>query len=346
MSFPTTPILDNFNRPDCGPPLSANWTDDAMNSGSLGLEVVSNQCKSTVNGNLANAMWNITPFGPRCEVYARVTVLPDIGQSCGVFLRLTNPTTPDVAGYYLEWGNYIAGATLTIYRLDPGGMPVILIEVPCSINAGDCIGLRADGDVLTAYRTVNGAWQVVYSTIDATYTTRGYIGIMLQSEVALGRMDNFGGGEYSLLLTCNHYCELSDVEGLLKRDFSETDPDLTEALIESYICMRAGEIDAARQAGAQTGALSAGGAQYLRYLNMIGAASLVDLSCRGGMSNAAEFPTRAWWVEEFRQGLEKIRLSQIIVTQSGTGADYPACGTAERGWTPFADLRIMRNRGG
>jgi len=141
------------------------------------------------------------------------------------------------------------------------------------------------------------------------------------------------------------YCNMSDVEKLVKRDFTNSDNDLPAWQIKTYIDMKAAEIDAALQASGQTGPLSSAGTDYLRYLNMLGAASLIDTSCRGGMSNAAEFPQRAWWVEEFRQGLERIRLSQIIVTQSGTGADYPACGTAERGWTPFADLRIMRNRG-
>jgi len=340
MSFPTTPILDNFNRPDCGPPPGADWLND-IDTVQPGLIVDTTQCAGSSPVDLNLSYW-ATQIEPDCEVYVTISTACGPLDSEWLGWRISMPDWSNLDGYIMYVNHALNEITV---EARVGGGPASSITFSQAVNDGDSIGISMVGDVVTVYyRPVGGAWGALGTFTDDTYATAGYL--MLGVNGNTGRLDNFGGGRRSLLLTCNHYCELSDVEGLLKRDFSETDPDLTEALIESYICMRAGEIDAARQAGAQTATLSAGGAQYLKYLNMIGAASLIDLSCRGGMSNAAEFPTRAWWVEEFRQGLEKIRLSQIIITQSGTGADYPACGTAERGWTPFADLRIMRNRGG
>jgi hypothetical protein len=72
MTFPTTPILDDFNRANEGPPPSANWSAYHASWGfGDGLEVVSNQCKGN-SYNLCGDWWSVETFGSDCEVYVTI----------------------------------------------------------------------------------------------------------------------------------------------------------------------------------------------------------------------------------------------------------------------------------
>src|SRR5664279_4059548 len=65
-TFPTTPVLDNFNRAGTTAPPSANWTFGQEDNGNLALAGDSaTATSSAVGANLDEGdYWNASTFGP------------------------------------------------------------------------------------------------------------------------------------------------------------------------------------------------------------------------------------------------------------------------------------------
>jgi hypothetical protein len=78
--YPTTAVLDDFNRPNTGPPPSASWTNDMRASGKPGLAVVGGMARGLVTGE-QSSFWN-TVFGKQNEVWVTLgpqSALPTTG---------------------------------------------------------------------------------------------------------------------------------------------------------------------------------------------------------------------------------------------------------------------------
>ena len=99
MAFPESSILDNFNRGDEGPPLSANWTEAGY--AAAGLKVDTNEAAPETAGSCIE-YWNPATFGPACECYVTYSKVIPVGSKCGVLTRLQSPDTAETDGYILE----------------------------------------------------------------------------------------------------------------------------------------------------------------------------------------------------------------------------------------------------
>jgi hypothetical protein len=75
VTFPSTSVLDNFNRAGTTAPPSSNWTNSVLGD-SCGLQLSgdSSTAKPTVTstGQFCAAQWNASTFGPDTEAYATV----------------------------------------------------------------------------------------------------------------------------------------------------------------------------------------------------------------------------------------------------------------------------------
>ncbi len=204
MAFPTTPILDDFDRPAEGPPLSASWSNP---SGATGLRVVDATCRTPVETNeTADAVWLAGPLA-ECEVY--VTTLDSGAETADVYLfaRAQDAQDPRAICYALH--AYRAAGNPSYVELaysfdgtwiDNWGR-VALDWLP-----GDAFGLTVEtagtSVVLTAYhRPVAGDWTEVSAVTDASTQgpAAGYIGLGLSGNDATPESYNaladFGGGE-------------------------------------------------------------------------------------------------------------------------------------------------------
>lgn len=195
MAFPTTSVLDDFNRANVGPPPSASWGATVVFSG-VGADhrVISNQVGKANTGFHA-LYWN-TPFGDNEEVFMDVAVLPSVGEQIAFLLvRLSAPGgTTD--GYGLAIARAAGADTWDFYRIDDNAQN-LLSGVTQEVAAGDSIGFAIVDDELQAwYKPAAGAWTMLGTETDATYTDGGYIGFESQGNVA--RFDNFGGGTINL----------------------------------------------------------------------------------------------------------------------------------------------------
>ncbi|HEY7418595.1 MAG TPA: hypothetical protein VH593_25685, partial [Ktedonobacteraceae bacterium] len=189
MPFPTTPVLDNFNRANGG--VGSAWTGPAWQASAYPL-IASNRIVRTGAG-YGGISWNAGTFGPDTEVYITCGVKPTADVGC--FLIIKSPVlTGQYSGYRLDcYPNHSSGQFI-LYRVDNNTLTQ-LGTVTQAITAGDSWGLETIGTSFrVCYKAAAGAWTYIGSTFtDTTYNNAGYIGVMLASD-STAAYDDFGGG--------------------------------------------------------------------------------------------------------------------------------------------------------
>ena len=189
-AFPTTAVLDDFNRADETPlSQSGAWTT-AVISGHATLALGANQCVGSTGG--ANSSYRTTILGG-ADAEAFVT-LATHGSShdFAVCNRIASPGSAGAVDGYR--GQMQLGSTLRvrIQRLD-NDVRTTIASVNQTIVSGDSVGLESIGSTIAAYFKVGaGAWNQVVSVSDATYGAAGYLA--LQQDATFNVSDNFGGG--------------------------------------------------------------------------------------------------------------------------------------------------------
>jgi hypothetical protein len=181
VSFPTTGVLDDFNRSDEGPPPSASWTD--IDSG---LQVISNQCGGASGTNLS--YWDVETFGPDCEAYWTII---NYSAEQGPLARLQDVGSMGTLDGYCVYVNGLD--TIAVVRFDNGVPTQLGADISQTIEAGDKIGVECIGSDIKAWYDDGGAgWGEIGSRSDATYGAVGYIAGYIKD--ASQRCDDFGGG--------------------------------------------------------------------------------------------------------------------------------------------------------
>ena len=187
MSFPTTSVLDDFNRADSST-LGANYAADPYNFGHSSCQILSNQVAKNVTDG--SNYWSAATFGPDSESYIDLPTLPTVETVLGV--RLLSPATTGVDGYLLL-ESIGSPDGWSIFRVDNGGLTQLGATVSQDISAGDSIGLEVIGSTLKGYRKNAGTWAEIISRTDSTYTSAGNISSTYCVDASI-RADNFGGG--------------------------------------------------------------------------------------------------------------------------------------------------------
>lgn len=215
MPFPTTGIIDNFNRADEGPPPSSNWTDLAN-----GLKVVSNQVDGTTDG-VNWSCWNVATFGPDCEAY--MTMTERTTEGVGLTIRGTTLNVSTIDGYLMHYND--GTGKLEVNRCDNGSFTRLGAQVNWIASAGDKLGAECIGSTLKTL-IHDGSWTEKVSRSDGTYGSAGYIGWRPLKTFA---SDDFSGGTISdgenFVRTISDSVGLADAESLVKeiyRTFNES----------------------------------------------------------------------------------------------------------------------------
>lgn len=197
MAFPTTGILDNFNRADEGPPPSSSWDYPIDSSVANGIQVTTNTA-GRVGFSFGASYWK-TSFGPDSEVYGTLTTLPGTGIDCFFNVRIASPGTggsggTGADGYSCSFINQSGSDELIYWRVDNATYTQLgSTQTPGNLSVGDKLGLEMIGSVLQAYRDTGGGW-ATYGTSESsgTYTAGGYISVGFGDNT--GRIDDVGGG--------------------------------------------------------------------------------------------------------------------------------------------------------
>lgn len=196
QAFPSTSILDNFNRANENP-LSGggNWTGPVeTGAGKNQLRLVSNAVTGDTSGT-SQSYWVATTFNADQEVYAALDTKFTTG-SVYFWLNLQSPGTSGVDGYFA--GIFNDGSDKTgLYRVTDQSFVATVYEVTTTIADGDMWGVRNSGGTFTTYRKPSGgSWAAVSgaSGTDTTYGA-GYIGLGCDRNVE--SWGDFGGGNVS-----------------------------------------------------------------------------------------------------------------------------------------------------
>lgn len=191
VKFPQTGILDDFNRPDEGPPPSSSWTSQWFDALYGQFQVVSGQLKATAQW--ASGYWSAQTFGPDCEMY--ITTAGTWTGSNDLALAMVEPGAIGTSGYD-GYEVYITTTTWALRRTT-NNSNTDLATGSFSTSLGDSFGLRRRVDQIEFWhKPVGGTWQLIQSFNDVTYS--GPFHLCLYSEGGgsgvTQRFTNFGGG--------------------------------------------------------------------------------------------------------------------------------------------------------
>jgi hypothetical protein len=193
MSFPTTGILDNFDRANAAN-LGANWSLFHAWAGgsSSSFGISSNTVYNDNTSDWVDMYYNPATYGPDCECYLTLSTLP-VYDGMGVKLRGKDPGAN--SDCYEVVVSLASPNVWGIYRMDDGVETRLGSSFTQSVSAGEKIGIEAIGDTIKAYHYTGGAWSEKSSggRVDSTYGAAGYLTFYGEGS-DVWRYDDFGGG--------------------------------------------------------------------------------------------------------------------------------------------------------
>jgi hypothetical protein len=191
VTFPTTSLLDNFNRAN-GVIGAPNWAQPVYDAETSRIEITSNQIFGDAAGatSRSHAYWSPATFGPDSEAYLTIPTVDTQVRTIGLFLRLQTPGSAAADGYDLEY--LLSSGTWQINRIDNGAFTALGSSAVSTLIAGDKMGFEAIGNKLTGYRITAGGWTSIVTATEATYPSAGNIGVRFDASLARG--DDFSGG--------------------------------------------------------------------------------------------------------------------------------------------------------
>lgn len=186
--FPSTPLLDDFNRANGS--IGSNWSGNTF-----GYNIASNQLSVDYSGSNSDIYWSNEPFGADQEAYVTLTDMDTGAWEQNLLLKAQSDNT---------WGDGVlevlydpSGQRVQVWTYEwPQGWVQHGVDIPVTFVDGDQFGARALADgTVDVYR--NGE---LLATRDMTswshYADGGYVGLwFIGAENAI--LDNFGGGTLS-----------------------------------------------------------------------------------------------------------------------------------------------------
>ena len=192
MPFPTTGILDNFNRANENPvSQGGNWTSP-QNAGDTTEGVVTNVLvRGDSAASTASAYRSNASTGDDCEVFATVAIKGNNDEYSCIRLRVQTGT---LGNYYQARLRPQAGTDLVhIDSAASNTWTQLGAAVSQEFAVGDAWGLEAIGTTLTFYfQASGGSWSSLFNRTDSTYATGGYLADYV--EFGTWGHDDFGGG--------------------------------------------------------------------------------------------------------------------------------------------------------
>ena len=209
-SFPTTSVLDDFNRANSGT-LGANWTKNIFGWSSTDIKLDTNRAYPDALNATLTAWWNPAQFGADCEAYVTYPSGAagfddgDLQWETDVLLyfRIQSPGSAAADGY--AFASYDVGSAgggfpgAAFYRIDNGVLTLLGAAYPAAtVAVGEKRGISIVGNTMSWYYNTTGTW-VSGGTdrTDSTYAAAGYIGIganRTNVNAPVPTMDDFGGG--------------------------------------------------------------------------------------------------------------------------------------------------------
>ena len=186
MALPSTPLLDDFSRPDENPLSNqGRWVVPDTDFPGPG-QLVSQRLIGPGDSTSTLYYWSPLPSLRETEAWATVANA-QAGTTFWIATRLRDVGgTAALDGYLFQ----STIGTVTIRKLVDGGF-VTLSSRSFARAAGDVLVFRSVGNVHTAYAVRGISVIQIGSSVDSDYAD-GYVGVGLFGNV--GTLQNFGGG--------------------------------------------------------------------------------------------------------------------------------------------------------
>lgn len=189
MAFPTTGVLDNFNRAAIG----ANWTEDPYGAGYAVLAITGS---TQLTGSASNSQggWNVATYGPAVEAYITIATKGADTKSITMCFRTSAfASTADEYEVDLKPASGASNDAVKINRYDDGVATQLGATITQEFANGDALGFEAIGSAIKVYRKPSGgSWAELGSRTDATYSSAGYMSVYIQETSWV--LDDYGGG--------------------------------------------------------------------------------------------------------------------------------------------------------
>lgn len=188
MAFPTTSVIDTFNRADASP--ATGWTTTAIFSGDQQVKTLTNTLTDVSASLWCSSIYSSTgtTFGADSEAYYTISAN---GAPIEVFIRIQNPATGSVNNYFAHMD--CPTNSLQLWKTVANAQTQLGSSVATTEANGDSVGVEAVGTSIGAYfKTAAGSWVSKIAQTDSAVSGVGCIGIAMQDSSA--KIDDFGGG--------------------------------------------------------------------------------------------------------------------------------------------------------
>jgi hypothetical protein len=188
---PTTPILDDFNRPNEDPLSQAGqWSaNDPRGCCSDVLEVSGNQAANLDHTTAIS--YRVVDMPVNFEAYATIAAKPNDGSAMSILANITG-IGPNWDAYYIRWAALPGVDELKINKMADNCCSTTLAMKEIELAPGNKLMVRRIGERLEVW-VYQSSWSKELEANDATFTG-GKVGLVLP---AVARWDDFGGGAYA-----------------------------------------------------------------------------------------------------------------------------------------------------
>lgn len=190
-AFPTTSVLDTFNRTAENPLSQAGaWTNRIV-LGDNDLRTDGTGCILGTAGGAFGSAFRAATFGPDSEAYWTVSTLPASTEVTEAWIRISGGGSSSPSGYFVDTAQ-AATDTWTLWKSVSGTQTQLGASASQNLAAGESQGCEAISTAIAGYRKSGGSWSQVLSRTDSAVSGSGNIGGVIQQTTAI--TDDFGGG--------------------------------------------------------------------------------------------------------------------------------------------------------
>lgn len=219
-AFPTTPILDSFNRANEDPLVGGtNWGGPIF-PGMDRMKIVSQaiQQSTVIAGQSGSSFWSANIFGPGTEAYISLsTVWQNANSDFWLWICGSNENTANASGYQLYIFNNGTIWTWRLFRYDNGVATKLGADLGTqALGNGDRVGIAvsAAGVIQAWYKALGSDWATFGTTRTDTNYTSGHIGVSKGFVDVTSVLDDFGGGTSQATTFLD---DMVDIEMLFRR---------------------------------------------------------------------------------------------------------------------------------
>jgi len=194
-TFPTTGILDNFNRANENPLDVTLWPTQPIYAGDGKLQIQGNEMLKSGASSWGGGAWHQT-FAANQEVYITISTL-GTGTKLRFALdaRVQNPGTSTYSAYSLIYNDGGGGDKINMYRIDNTAYTQLGASLATGqvYVVGDKVGFELNGSALSGYHydSTTTTWSLLGSRTDTTYNLSSQIGY---EHFSNKKCDDFSGG--------------------------------------------------------------------------------------------------------------------------------------------------------